>query len=144
MEIILYLFILLCLHEFAHYLFAIFNKIEVLKIGCTLVPIPHPYIMVRGIQTRKQLIGFYFAGIACTVLLFVVLLLSPYGIDKNVYYAFCLMSALETNPYYSDITLFKKEYRNREDAQINKLHVILWFLWISLLFTPNGLPALLL
>lgn len=108
--LILFLFFTF-LHEAAHVLSAKLVKTKIVKYGFSIIPYPHFYVTVEDIKNKIAEYIYFLSGIGAVSFL----ILFFYTIDfiriKSIYIAIFTRFLLDTNPFFSDLTLLKKEYK---------------------------------
>lgn len=151
---------LIIFHEFGHYISARVMNVRVVKVGFSVVPIPHPYVMVENLSSNLQRRIFLLAGIGMTLLLLSTSYLTGWLALSFVRLAFTIELLIETNPFYSDLTLINLDLHKQRilnDLVYQKkmsvtqmihandyifsskwyLHVIGWLLLVHLLISEK-------
>ncbi|MEM7548471.1 MAG: hypothetical protein AAF363_02275 [Bacteroidota bacterium] len=151
---------LLSLHELGHVISAKLIGVRIVKVGFSFAPLPHPYVVVENLDFFYQRLIYLLAGIAMTVLLLIIFKLSGLIYYSFIFYAFAIEILLETNPFYSDLTLLAlpiHQHRQLSEgisrgkisgmgliyansyifSSIWYLHLILWSVLIYLLFAEK-------
>lgn len=150
-QIIIFFFVLMFLHELGHILAAKYLGLDIKKIGFQTKPYPHFFVAASWPRTNKEKNTYLFAGIIITFSLFLISLGFNFFNLKSLLIAFIIQIAIETNPFYSDITIsvvsnskkvkysksygvdYKKEFSNYQFTKNWYIHFILWTLLIILL-----------
>lgn len=96
--------VLIFLHEFSHYLTAKLLNLKIKRIGIELKPIPHCFIEIEEVIGWKFYI-FLYAGSFMTVIMFLLALYNDFWGVEQIYWAFIIQLAIETNPFYSDFVI---------------------------------------
>lgn len=162
--ILIYVLILLMLHECGHIIAAKAMELNIEKVGFSFLPVPRLYVSIidNNIPLKKKLL-YLLGGNFMTLLLFVSYLISPLK-ELNIYNAFAFQLIVETNPFYSDYAVaiisyialkkikniyskikYKKDAIDTEDiikdvkneylfSKIWYIHFIIWTLIIVFLF----------
>ncbi|MBC6994034.1 hypothetical protein QWY85_08550 [Neolewinella lacunae] len=92
-------------HELGHIAVARLRGLTIEKFGFSWRPYPHPYVAVSDVPSQRDGLLFLGAGSAFTLLLTIVLSLTGIWRFEVVYWAICIQWLIETNPFYSDLTL---------------------------------------
>lgn len=130
LETILYIIILMIVHELGHIGTAILLRIPIKKIGVTMKPYPSLYVAVydNRIQPYKRNL-FLISGNIITVICFVAYLLIGYY-HPEITYAFIIQIINDLNPFHSDyqVMLFgiicKKDILNAHDNSDDAIKAI--------------------
>jgi len=154
MQILIFVIILIILHEFGHVIAAKILKLEIQKIGFKIKPFPSFFVAVKWPTKEIEKYIYLFSGTFVTVILFITAFIFNFGDNKYLYSAFIIQLINETNPLYSDFTIaivnkqiknyenFKKSHADYYKEQFSKylfstkwyIHFVLWTLIIFLLF----------
>lgn len=105
LPIIILLIVFTLWHELGHIALARLKGLTISKFGFSWKPYPHPYVAVNDVPSKKDGLLFLGAGSAFTLLLTIVLIVTGVWRYEAVYWAICVQWLIETNPFYSDITL---------------------------------------
>ena len=150
-QIILFFFVLMFLHELGHIIAVKYLRLSIKKVGFQIKPYPHFFVAASWPRTNKEKNIYLFAGMTITlILLLFSLYFSFFGL-KSLLVAFIIQIILETNPFYSDITIsvvsnfkkikygksygtdYKKEFTNYQFTRNWYIHFTLWTTLIILL-----------
>jgi hypothetical protein len=103
--VIMTIIILTTLHELGHVACAKWLRLQVDKIGFSMYPYPHPYVSISNVPDNLSKYLFLAAGTAFTILALLCSWLGGLLATPLIYWGFCLQIIIETNPFYSDITI---------------------------------------
>lgn len=150
-QIILFFFALTFFHECGHILVAKCLRLTVKKVGIQVKPYPHFFVAVAYPRNNFERCLYLFSGTAITIIFFTFSLFFDFFNCLSLYFAFCLQIIIETNPFYSDITLaiitnknslkygksyeaeYKKIFSKHQFSKFWYLNFILWMVLILLL-----------
>lgn len=145
------------LHELGHILAAKVVGLNVNKVGFQSKPYPHFYVAAQWPRNRRERYIYLLSGMAVTLIFFATCLFFDMFYWDSLYIAFAIQISLETNPFYSDITIllvtnqsklrYGKGYgfnytRLFADFQFSNLwyiHFALWTFLILFLIKLNSL-----
>lgn len=105
LQIILFVMALMIFHESGHVISAKIMGLDIQKISFQLKPYPHFFVAIEWPRMEKQRLIYLFSGSFVTVTLFIIAFLFHFFGIKNLYHAFVVQLILESNPFYSDITI---------------------------------------
>lgn len=105
LQIIIFVITLMILHESGHVISAKIMGLDIQKISFQFKPYPHFFVAIEWPKLEKQRLIYLFSGSFITIFLFIVALSFHFFGIRNVYYAFVFQLILESNPFYSDITI---------------------------------------
>ncbi len=128
------MFILLLMHELAHIVMAKLICAKIDSVGF----FPHPYVAIENPKTLINKILYLAAGLMSTLTLFLICYCSELLSYTPIYFAFIFQLILETNPFYSDLTILgniiKSNYRF---SLVWFLHFSTWFIFSSFFIKYN-------
>lgn len=113
--VLLIVAVLTAWHEAGHLFCARLLGLEVEKVGFALRPFPHPFVSVANVPDSRSKYLFLAAGTAATLLIGALLWVSGALSLPMVYLALCIQLIIETNPFYSDITIAVNTSGSREE-----------------------------
>ena len=121
LQIILFVITLIIFHESGHVISAKIMGLNIQKISFQLKPYPHFFVAIEWPRMEKQRIIYLFSGSFTTITLFITAFLFHFFGIKTLYNAFVVQLVLESNPFYSDITIAaitkkKFDYTNKQKS----------------------------
>jgi len=111
--VIVFILVLMILHELGHIIAAKFLGLEVKKVGFQMKPYPHFYVAAQWPRTNRDRYIYLFSGMVVTLILFLICLMTGMFYWESLYIAFCIQIVLETNPFYSDMTILVVTNQNK-------------------------------
>lgn len=150
---------LMILHESGHVISAKIMGLAIQKISFQWKPYPHFFVAIEWPRMEKQRLIYLFSGSFITITLFILAFLFHFLNTKNLYYAFAIQLALESNPFYSDITiaavtkskfdytntqksyadLYQEQFSNYQFSYKWYIHFTAWIALILILIKYNHL-----
>jgi len=122
-EFIIYYTLFMLLHELGHIAASKIFKLTINKIGFALLPVPHIYVYVEDIPGTKEKYFYYLSGPIVTVLILIILIVSELIFVQSVFIAIAVRTLLDFNPFFSDFTLMKKNFK------FSRIWYALLFVW---------------
>lgn len=131
-----FILLLLCFHELAHIISAKFLNLKIYHIGFNLKPLPHFFVGVENTNIAYKKNIYLFSGFFCTIVLFVISISNGFWRIEQLYWAFLIQLAIETNPFYSDFVIYiinkkvEKSNVSTNHSAILRLHYfsLTWYL----------------
>lgn len=157
LQIITFVFFLMCLHELGHIIAARYLGLHIKKIGFQTKPYPHFFVAASWPRTNRDKNIYLFSGMFVTMCLFIFSIFNNFFLSQSLFFAFVIQIAFETNPFYSDITIaivssnkrikygrtygidYKEQFSNYQYSNYWYLHFILWTILIIILIKLNPL-----
>lgn len=154
-QILVFLTSLMFMHELGHILAAKYTGLQISKFGFQMKPYPHFFVAATWPRTNREKYIYLFAGMSITLTLFLSGLYFNFFSLLGLYIAFAVQIVLETNPFYSDITIsitttskkvkygkaygvnYKKEFSKYQFSNYWYLHFIIWTALIITLIKLN-------
>ena len=156
LQIILFIILLIVLHELAHIVCARVLGIPIQRIGLTTSPYPHIYVLIKWPKESRKKYCYLYAGTFITLGGFLVFSFYHFFNNQFLFYAYVIQIVFETNPFYSDFTIsmatrisLKKEvksYAQYYKEQLNMyqfslpwyIHFLIWTIIILVLINLKG------
>lgn len=127
--IALVMFLLLVFHELGHVIAAKLISAPIVSVGFYSKAIPHPHVAIESPTSLSKKAFYLLAGLMSTLSLLLVCYALNLLVYPMIYLAFSFQIALETNPYYSDLTilgeLVKPKYKT---STVWYVHFSIWFI----------------
>jgi len=156
-QTIIFFLLLMFLHELGHVLAAKYLGLSIRKIGFQMKPYPHFFVAASWPKTSRDKYIYLFSGIFITTFLFLISLSLNFFSLLGLYIAFVIQIAIETNPFYSDITIaivsnskkirygktyaadYKKQFADYQFSKYWYIHFVFWTILIISLIKLNYL-----
>lgn len=152
-KVLVFIIILIILHELGHIISAKALKLKIQKIGFQIMPYPSFFVAIKWPTKEIEKYIYLFSGTFITVSLFVIAYIYNFLNNKYLFFAFIIQLINESNPFYSDFVIaishkikidenYKKSLADFNKEQLSKylfspkwyIHLLLWALIIILLF----------
>ncbi len=140
---ILAFLILYALHEIGHLTAALIFKLKIEKIGFSMIPLPHVYIIVTNVPNKIVEYIFLFSGSFVTISIFIISFFLSLLHYNFIYYPLASLIVIELNPFYSDITLAVNN-PNYKNTYMWYFHFFMWVFLEFFLYAPNMLKSFIL